>query len=210
MEESDVQNKVSLEHTGDHHHAKITIDPKTKQVIGGVVHNFSNNSAIALSIDENGKVEGTAIHSGDTHGFQVDVKSNGSFGGTYIDHKRGIELVLSGDKATLTKGKIAQAGLSIEGDHHKAQLKLEDNGKISGILASRISKEGIFKMEIQNGKIVGGAFVHAGAHHKTQISVGQDGWRAGISIGTGKSKWSINIEKGKAQTKIFGGLKMKF
>lgn len=206
----DKSEKLSLEHTGDHHQAKIIVDPDTKKVFGGIVHNFSNNSAVRLSLNEQGKVTGTILHSGDTHGFRTDVKSDGSFQGIYVDRERGIELTLSGGEATLTKGKIPQAGLKIKGDHHRTLLKFGDNGKISGVIESRVTKDGAFGIQIQDGKITGGSFVHKGKHHKTKISVGQDGWKAGISAGTSKSKWSISVENGKAETTIFGGLKLKF
>lgn len=202
--------KLSLEHTGDHHQAKIIIDPSTKKVVGGGVYNFSKNSAVGLSVDAEGKMTGTLLHSGDTHGFQTNLKSDGSFEGIYVDRKKGVELTLAGGKATLTKGKIPKAGLAIKGNHHKALLKLGADGKISGIIESRVTKEGAFGIEIQDSKITGGSFIHKGKGHKTKISVSQNDWEAKISAGTDRSKWSIGVKKGKAGTKITGGVKMNF
>lgn len=204
------REKISLEHSGDHHQAKITLDPNTNKITGGAVYNFSNNSAAALTLDEKGKARGFIVHSGDTHGFRADLKSDGSFQGLYADKKRGVELVLSGDKAMLTKGKIPQVGLTINGDHHKVLLKRDAHGKISGEIKSKLTKQGKFGLAFRDGKIVGGSFTHTGKHHTTQISIVQGGWKAGISSALGKSKWAINVEKGQAGIKAFAGLKMKF
>jgi hypothetical protein len=144
--------KLTFEHSGDHHQAVISIDPDTKQVIGGVVHNFSENSAVGLSLNKDGKVTGTIVHSGDTHAFRADIRNDGSFEGVYADKQKGVEIALSGSEAELKKGSIPEAGITVDGDHHSTSLRVDKNGKISGAIESKNTKNGAFRLEIQDGK----------------------------------------------------------
>ncbi|HAX61402.1 MAG TPA: hypothetical protein DCX95_02425 [Elusimicrobia bacterium] len=210
MSKDDAKKKIDFQHAGDHHQVNMAIDPKTGKITGGIVSNFSNNSAIALSVDEESKVQGTVVHSGDTHAFQANVRSDGSFDGVYFDRKKGIQLEISGDKATLIEGKVPQAGLTIKGEHHNTVLEIDKNGQVSGVLESKATRDGKFKIEMKDGKISGGSFEHVGKNHKTELSMGQDGWKAQISGGSRNSAWSIGIVQGKAETKIGSGFKMKF
>lgn len=204
------EEKVNLRQQGDHHQVNVSIDPNTGKISGGIVNNFSDNSAAALSIDEQGKAQGTFIHSGDTHAFQINAKSDGSFEGAYIDKKKNLELNVSSDVVSLEKGKIPEAGLSINGNHHKASLQIDENGKISGTLESKATDNQEYALKVENGKIIGGSFTHIGNNHKTEVSLSKDGWQAQVSGGKGSSSWSIGVEKGKAETKVLGGMKIKF
>jgi len=87
---------------------------------------------------------------------------------------------------------------------------MDKNGKISGAMESKDTKNGAFRLEIQDGEVSGGTFIHQGVGHQTEVSIGPDGWKAGISGGKGNSKWSLGVENGKAEAKVLGGIKMKF
>jgi len=52
---------IALEHSGDHHQAKVLVNKKTKKVTGGAVYNFANNSAVGLSLDNKGQMSGTIL-----------------------------------------------------------------------------------------------------------------------------------------------------
>jgi hypothetical protein len=203
-------NKIKVRHSGDHHHASFTVDSQSGKVIGGLLQNFSNNSSVTLSIDENSKINGDIIHSGKTHSFCVNIKSDGAFEGVYFDKSEDIELHISGSKTVLKSGKIPLGGLVLNGEHHKAEINLGTDGKISGVVESRLTKESQFRLEVKNEKVITGLFTHTGKNHQTAISFGQSGWNTEITGGTGDSRWSISAEHGLAQSKISGDIKVKF
>jgi len=202
--------KLTLQNSGDHHQTLISIDPNTGKIAGGTIFNFSNNSAVGLTLANDGKTSGTIAHAGDTHSFMATASSDGDFKGEYSDKKTGIDLNISGGIATLTKGKIPQLGISQEGDHHKTILSLSEDGKLSGILESHSTDNNGFRVELQNGRISSGSFVHKGENHETNITLSQDGWKATVAGGSGNSRWAIGVEKGNAEMKVKGNLDIKF
>ena len=202
------KGRVSLEHQGDHHLARITADPRTKKISAGLIRNFSDHASAAIQVDK-GKLKGTIVHSGDTHALRIDVKNDGTFLGTYTDTRfGGLEIHLKDDFARIKKGKIPAGGITVDGDHHKLRLTMAPSGKLSGMIQSRALKDCTFRMNLQDGKVEG-AFVHRGKSHKTEVTISPKGWKAGVSVGKGKTKLSFNVEGGRVK-KAFGGIAFDF
>ncbi|MCK4223832.1 MAG: hypothetical protein KAX39_01545 [candidate division Zixibacteria bacterium] len=202
------KGKVSFEHQGDHHLARITADPRTKKVSAGAICNFSDHASAAIQI-HNGKLKGTIIHSGDTHALRIDVKNDGTFLGTYRDSRfGGLEIYLKDDVARVKKGKIPVGGITVNGDNHKLRLKMSPAGKLSGVIQSKALKNCTFRINLQDGNVEG-AFVHRGKSHKTEVTISPRGWKAGLSVGKGKAKLSFNVEGGRVK-KAFGGIAFDF
>ncbi len=137
--------KISFSHAGNHHNAQLDYDASNKKVKGGIITNFSSNAAAALSINGNGKVSGTLVHSGDTHSLRMKVNSDGSFEGCYKDEK-GLEIKISKGGNLRVKGNIPKAGIAIKGEHHVTRIGLTSKGKISGHFESKICKDGKFRI----------------------------------------------------------------
>lgn len=202
------RGKVSFEHQGDHHLARISADPRTKKVSAGAIFNFSNHASAAVQIHQ-GKLKGTIVHSGDTHALRIDVKNDGTFEGTYKDTRfGGLEIQLKDDIARIKKGKIPTGGITVDADNHKLRLTLTPTGKLSGVIQSKAFKDCTFRMNLQDGKVEG-AFVHRGKSHKTEVTISPKGWKAGLSVGKGKAKLSFNVEGGSVK-KAFGGIEFDF
>ena len=202
------KRKVSFEHQGDHHLARITADAKTKKVSAGAIYNFTDHASAALQIHQ-GKLKGTIVHSGDTHSLRIDVKSNGKFEGAYTDTRfGGLEIQLKDDFARIKKGELPAGEITADGDHHKLRLTMTPAGKLSGMIQSRASKNCTFRMNLKDGKVEG-AFVHRGKSHKTELTISPEGWKAGVSVGKGKAKLSLNVEGGRVK-KAFGGIEFDF
>lgn len=204
MSENNTPENMSIEHSGDHHLAKATINPTTGEVSAGVISNFSENAAAGLQLVQ-GRVEGTFVHSGDNHALRIDAKSDGSYAGTYSDAAGKVEVQFDGNATTLVKGKIPSAGVVVNGDNHRTSLSMGPDGKLSGCIESTAVKSSGFKLELKDGK-PSGSFIHKGNGHRTEIGVGPDGIRAAISAGG----FSFSVEKGKAKATAFGNLKFKF
>lgn len=207
----DEENKqLSIENSGDHHFAKVSVDEKTKEVSAGVIYSFSDNASASLQVI-NGKLEGTILHTGDTHILKIDVGPDGSYNGTYKDERYGgIEIAFNGGVASLVKGKLPQSGIVFNADHHNIKFDMEPNGQISGTIGSMNSKFGNFQLSISNGKL-SGSIIHKGDNHETSLEVASDGsCKASVSIGKDNSKFTFSAEKGKTETKAFAGLKLNF
>jgi hypothetical protein len=112
---------------------------------------------------------------------------------------------LASGLASIQKGTIPPTGLTIEADHHKVDLQVDNKGRISGSLESKVTEDSSFKVDVKNGRVVSGTFQHVGAKHTTTVSVGKDNWKAEVASGG----WSIKVDKGKA-TKISGNLEARF
>jgi hypothetical protein len=208
MTEQD-KEKLAFEHEGDHHLAKIALDPNTKKVSAGGIYNFSANASALLQIID-GKVEGSLIQSGDTHSLCLNAKNDGSLEGTFTDRRNGgIEISFQAGLARLVKGKLPPGGLSITADHHRVNLQLDAEGKVSGAIESRAVKDGTFRIKLEKGKL-SGAFIHTGSTHETEISLSPEGWKAAVAFGKGNGKFAFSVEKGKVESKVFGGMKLKF
>lgn len=165
------KSSINIAHTGDHHQAELEVNPKTKQVKGGVLYNFSDNAAALLTADSKGRFEGKFAHTGDNHGLLVGLKSDGTYEGKFVEKKANLEVSLKGGIAQSKKPprvKVAQ-----KGDHHSAELSVDSKGKLSGIFESKI-KQAPFKVELKNGK-VSGILGLKGKHHETQIELRSDG-----------------------------------
>lgn len=202
------KRKVSFEHQGDHHLARISADPRTKKVSAGAILNFSEHASAAVQIHQ-GKLKGTIVHSGDTHALRIEIKNDGRFQGTYTDTRfGGLEIHLEDDVARIKKGKIPVGGITVDGDNHKLRLTMTPAGKLSGVIQSRALKDCTFRMNLQDGKVEG-AFVHRGKSHKTEVTISPKGWKAGFSVGKGKAKLSFNVEGGRVK-KAFGGIEFDF
>lgn len=197
-------NKYTLEHSGDHHYAKASVDPATGKLAAGVITNFSSNASAGLQLVD-GKMEGSFLHSGDNHTFQINAKSDGGYNGTYRDASGNMEVNFDGDTATLVKGKIPTTGITLSGDNHKAVLSVSANGKLQGAIESTNLGNGKFRVEIQDGK-PSGSFTHEGGGHQTEIKITPAGLRASVSAGG----FSFGVEKGRTKISAFGGLKLKF
>lgn len=199
---------MSFEHQGDHHLTRITADSKTKKVSAGTIFNFSDHASASMQF-HNGKLGGKLVHSGDTHSLQIDVKNNGSFQATYKDTRfGGLEVELNDNVARIKKGKIPAGGISINGDNHKLNLQMTPSGKLSGVIQSKALKNCTYRINLNNGKIEG-AYVHSGKSHKTEVTISPSGWKAGLSVGKGNTKMSLNIENGDVK-KAFGGIEFDF
>lgn len=207
MEEEGKQ--LSVEHSGDHHLAKVSYDENTKKVAAGVIYSFSDNAAASLQVN-NGKLEGSVVHSGDTHNLKIEVSSDGSYTGSFEDSRGNIKILLNGGEASLLQGKIPEGGIEINGDHHKVKFNIDNKGKISGIIESQKTNYGTFRLGIDQGKI-SGSIVHKGEGHETKLDVSPDGNFGGsISIGKGDTKFTFAVEKTGAEKKALAGLKLKF
>lgn len=204
------KEKVSVEHSGDHHLLKVAVDPETKEVSAGGIYSFSDNAAASLQVVD-GKMEGTILHSGDNHNLRINVSGNGSYEGVYKDFRfGGVEIVLKSGEALLLKGKIPLNGIVIKGDHHNVKFTMNDNGKISGSIESINTQNGIFQLNIEQGKLTG-SFVHRGANHESSFVMNSKGdWKASVAVGNENSKFTVSVEKGKAEMKGLAGLKLKF
>ena len=202
------ERKVSFEHQGDHHLARLAVDRDTKKVSAGAIYNFTDHASAAVQIHQ-GKLKGTIVHSGDTHALCIEVKNNGGFEGTYTDTRfGGLEIHLKDDFARIKKGKIPVGGITVDGDHHKLRLTMSPAGRLSGVIQSRALKDCTFRMNLQDGRVEG-AFVHRGKSHKTEVTISPKGWKAGFSLGKGKTKLSLNVEGGRVK-KAFGGIEFDF
>ena len=187
-------SSINLAHTGDHHQAELKLNPKTKQVKGGMLYNFGNNAAALLTADSKGRFEGKFAHTGDNHGLLVGLKSDGTYEGKFVEKKANLEVSLKG--GIVKSRKLPQASVAQEGKSHKTRLSVDSKGKLSGIFESKI-KRAPFKIKLENGK-VSGILSHKGKHHETQIKLHSDGTWATSYVNKGKgSNWSVTIEKGK-------------
>jgi len=208
MEEEGKQ--LSVEHSGDHHLAKVSYDEKTKKVSAGVIYSFSDNAAASLQVRD-GKLEGDIIHSGDTHNLKIEISSDGFYKGSFEDSRYGnLKIVFSGGEASLQQGKIPEGGIEIDGDHHKVRFNMDNKGKISGAIESKETNYGTFRLGIDQGKITG-SIVHKGEGHETKLDVSPNGNFSGsVSVGKGDTKFTFAVEKAGSEKKAFAGLKLKF
>lgn len=196
--------KYTLEHSGDHHYAKASMDPATGKLAAGVITNFSSNASAGLQLVD-GKMEGSFIHSGDNHTFQINAKNDGTYNGTYRDAAGNLEVNFEGNAATLVRGQIPATGITLAGDNHKAVLSVSASGRLQGAIESNNIGNGKFRIEIQDGK-PSGSFIHAGGGHQTEIKITPNGLKASVSAGG----FSFGVEKGRTKISAFGGLKLKF
>lgn len=189
------RGSINLSHTGDHHQAELEVNPKTKQVKGGVLYNFGNNAAALLTADLKGRFEGKFAHMGDNHGLLVRLKSNGRYEGKFVEKKANLEVSL---KEGIAKSrKMPEVKVAQKGNHHSAELSVDSKGKLSGIFESKV-KQAPFRVELKNGK-VSGILGLKGKHHETQIKLRSNGtWSASYTNKGKGSNWSISIESGKA------------
>lgn len=201
---ADDNNKYTIEHSGDHHYAKASMDPNTGKLAAGVITNFSSNASAGIQL-VNGKMEGSFLHSGDNHTFQINAKSDGTYNGTYRDSSGNLEVNFDGAAATLIKGKIPATGITLSGDNHKVMLSVTANGKLQGAIESTNIGSGKFRVEIQDGK-PSGSFIHEGGGHQTEIKITPTGLKASVSAGG----FSFGVEKGRTNISAFGGIKLKF
>ncbi len=194
MEEVEKRESITLEHQGDHHFAKASYNVETKQVSAGVIYGFSDNATISLQVT-NGNVQGTILHTGDTHILKIDVSSDGSYSGVFEDSLHKVKINLAGGKASLMEGKIPEGGIEINGDHHKIKIGVDKNGNLTGFIESQDTKYGTFKIGVDRGNIFG-SFSHKGDNHETDLTVTQDGnWKASVSTGTSASKFAFSVAK---------------
>lgn len=208
MSEETNKENPTLSHQGDHHYAKVTYDQEKGRVNAGVISNFSNHASAGLQF-VGGKLQGTIVHSGDTHSLQLDVKGNGSFEGGYVDTKDNVEIVFKGGVAELVKGKLPEGGIKVTGDHHIVNISRNGEGKLCGNIESQATDNSAFRINLDAG-ILSGSYVHKGSSHETAISLSEAGLKAELSFGSGNSKFAMSFEKGKGQVKAFGGIKLKF
>ncbi len=189
------KERMVLEHQGNHHHAKIAVDSKTKIIAAGAIYNFSENAGAMFQVKD-GKVGGTIMHTGKTHSFRLEAKQNGQFDAVYRDKRYGgLEVDIKGGVASLRKGKLPEAGVTVNGKHHKLKLKRGAFGKLSGTLESKDTKNGKFKIELKDGK-PRGEYVHSGGTHETRIGLSPDGWKAGVALKKGGLKISFDVQNG--------------
>lgn len=210
-DEDQPQQSTSLQHQGDHHAAKISVDPSTGKVAAGAIYNFSENAGAMLQVVD-GKVQGSIAHAGDTHSLNLTAAADGTFDGTYTDTRNGgIEVAFKGGAATLIKGKLPEGGIKFKGDHHAFSLETDAKGKLSGLIESRKVANGIFQIELNNSK-VSGKVVYKGDSHETAFTLGAGGsWGASVSMGKGDKKFTLSFEKGRGgEVKGAAGLKLKF
>jgi len=189
------KTKIVLEHNGDHHQEAIEIDPKTKKVNGGVLYNFSNNAAALLQADSKGKIQGSFLHSGDTHGLQINLKSDGTYGLNFSEKKLGLAFFV--DKGNI-ESKKPTVGLRRKSDHHEVTLGINKKGKLSGTIASKC-KNIPFKIKLENGELKSGSLMHEGKHHSFGIDLHQNGkWSASYVHQGEDSKWKLSVKRGSA------------
>jgi hypothetical protein len=208
MVEKPEDQDLSLSHQGDHHMAKVAYDPESNKINAGAIANFSDHASAGLQFVD-GKLQGSIIHSGDNHSLQLDAKGDGTFEGTYREEKSNLEIAFKGGIATLVKGQIPEGGIKISGDHHVVNITKSADGKLSGGIESQATDGSSFKIGITNGKLEGG-FTHKGTGHETSVTLSGSSLKAAVSIGTGDSKFTLAIEKGRGEVKGFGGIKFKF
>lgn len=186
---------VGFQHQGDHHLAKVQVGAGNK-VSAGVVSNFSNNASAMFAVVD-GKVQGALTHAGDTHTLHIDAKADGTFSGSYTDEKAGIVVEFKDGIANLVKGKMPPSGISVKGEHHNLSLTQGPDGKLRGSIESKKVPNGIFKLEVDGGRVSGG-LVFKGDSHETSVSLGAGGsWKAGLGFKVGGGKLSFTVEKGK-------------
>lgn len=168
-----------------------------------MLYNFSNNAAALLRADSKGKIQGSFLHSGDTHGLHVNLKSDGTYGLNFSDKKLGLDFFV--DKGNIESKKPA-VGLRRKGDHREVNLGINKKGKLSGTIASKC-KNIPFKIELENGKLKSGSLMHEGKHHNFGIDLHQNGkWSASYVHQGEDSKWKISVKEGGA----FLNLQKKF
>jgi hypothetical protein len=204
------EGPITVEHQGDHHLTKVEYDPKTNEVAAGAILSFSKNSAASVQVKE-GKAQAEFVHTGDNHSMQAGVDNKGTFNLQYKD-AHGIDLDIKGDTVKIKDGEIPAAGLTIKGDHHKVSLSVDDKGKVSGVLESKVTKDSSYRVNMEGGKLINAEFVRTGKSHDLAISAGTNG-AVGISY-THKNQngasWNCSVEKKGGEVKAFGGLKLSF
>jgi len=201
-------NAVSLSNQGDHHMAKVAFDPESKQIKAGVIANFSDHATAGLQFID-GKVLGTIVHSGDTHSLHLDAKSDGTFEGTYTDKKGALEIAFKGGVSELVRGEIPEGGIKVSGDHHVVSISKNSDGRLCGSIESQATTNSSFRIEIREGKLLGG-YTHKGNGHETEVSLTGSALKAAVSFGTGDKKFTLAMERGRAEVKAFAGMKFKF
>jgi hypothetical protein len=212
MSEDTANPEIALEHFGDHHQAHLLLQPGEQkiQITGGAVLNFSDHAALSLHLDPESKASAVFGHSGDTHAFRVKADTAGNFEGLYEDKHAGVSLNLSGNAATLKQGNIPEAGITIQGDHHKTALKLDAQGQVSGTVESRNTQGANFKLELEAGKIKSGTFIHKGNSHESNVTLSQSGWSASVAADRDDCRWSMSINRGQAGLTGAGQLQVNF
>lgn len=192
------------EYQGDHHFATLSHDPRSNKLSAGRIVNFSRHAAASFEISD-GKVRGTALHTGDSHSLTLSADRNGRFRGAFVEMRRGkVEILFRSGAARLVKGNIPQRGLRVTGDHHRVSLALDGAGLLSGIIESRRVRNGAFHIRLDGGR-VNGSFVHAGDKHETELSLTPGGWTASVQFGAGSAKFAMRVENGRSEARGYVG-----
>jgi len=194
MEDAKVEVKVQ----GDHHESQLSIDTRTRQVEGGTIYNFGNNSRAELELHAGG-VEGSFSHVGDSHALSLHLDKDGRFSGSYRDNAgKALELKIEAGRINIIKGSLPKNGsLSLTGEHHSLELKLDAQGRPSGEICSKLTKNGSFDLKVDGGS-VSGALRHAGETHETNVELSKDGWAGSVSLTKGSKSIRIEVSGGKS------------
>lgn len=201
---------LTLEHFGDHHQAEVQIDPRSHQVQGGAILNFSDHGVVNLQVNPEGQVSGEFRHSGDTHLLQATADGDGQFSGSFADKQAGVAITLASGVAELAQGEIPTTGLIVVGDHHRTELSIDANGKLSGTLESQATDLASFRLEIREGQVAGGSLVHQGEGHETRLTLSQEGWAGTIAAGQGDRRWAVEVRQGSAGLSAVGNVEIRF
>lgn len=202
---------IALETSGVHHEASLLLDPNTKAVTGGTIVNFTDRSSVGFQMDSTGSAVGTITHRGNTHAFRATAEADGNFSGVFEDQRLGVAIAISGGVATLKRGQIPKTGIQVQGDHHTTKLQLDQRGRLSGTVESRLGDGSDFRIEIKDGKITGGSFIHQGNNHNTRVTFTGDRWSAEVGGRCGDDgRWAIAIDRGKAELTAKAQMELKF
>jgi hypothetical protein len=191
--------KIEVKARGAHHEAQLSIDTQSKQVEGGVIYNFSMNSSAQLNMGGDG-ADATFKHFGDNHELSLHLGRNGRFSGTYREGGgKELEIGIRDGKADLIKGDLSASGsLSIEGDHHSLDLRIDGRGRLSGKIKSKVTKDGSFDLSLDGGAI-SGIVEHKGQHHETRFALSGNGWQGGASLTNGPTSIQFDVAGGRSR-----------
>ena len=188
---------VQVSTHGDHHEGELKIDTKTRKVEAGVLYNFSNNSSARLDF-ANGRLGGSFRHSGDTHSLSLELDHKGSFSGTFRETRgKHFELEITAGKAKFVKGRLPASGkVKIAGDHHSLDVQVDEKGRVSGQIKSKITRGATFDLSLDKGA-VSGSVTHEGKNHKTSVELSSQGWKGEVSLKKGSKSLSFGVTGGK-------------
>jgi hypothetical protein len=201
---------IALETHSVHHQASLLLDPTTNAIRGGAILNVSDHARVGLNLDQEGRTSGKITHFGKTHAFEAFADDQGNFAGMFEDKQAGVTITITGGIASLQAGQIPTTGLQIQGKHHTTTLQLDNTGQLTGTIEAQSLEGAAFRVEVNQGRVIGGSFVHRDDSHETQIRFQGDRWSATVKASRADKSWALSVERGKASLIAKAQMELEF